>query len=127
LSRPSAPFLELSSVTLADAGYYSVTVTDGPDSLESEVALLRVTQTRRDKWDVSRLALLGLAALALALAVYIWRTPPTSCTVTTTLSGPTDSTKTTQRTVKKGSTHKRSRASSSEETRERVRDRKTAV
>lgn len=127
LTRPSAPFLELSSVTLADAGYYSVAITDGPEPLESDMALLRVTGAQRARWDVSRLVFLGLAALALVLAVYIWRVPPTSCTVTTTLSSPTTSAKTAQRTVQQESTHKGSRTSSSEKTHERVRERKATA
>jgi len=126
LSAASSPFLERSGVKAADAGYYSVHVTDGATSLESDVALLRVTPAQRNQWGLGRLALLVLAAASLALAGYIWIEPTTSCTVTTERSGSSSSTKTTQRTVKKTSGQAQPGTSSSERTRERVREVKAA-
>ena len=114
----NSPFLELPQVTAASAGYYSVTVTDGATSLESDVALLRVTRApqppaKEKEWG--RIALLLLAGLSLLAAAWMWSEPATDCSVTVEQSARSSGATFTGRTV--------TRSGAGGATRERTRER----
>jgi hypothetical protein len=120
-SAANSPFLELANVSLAHTGYYSVTITDSAEALESEVALLRVTSSSRHAaWDLGRKVLLWLAAASLLLAGYLWIEPTTSCSVTVERAARSSGTTFTQRAV--GRSDGRGRTTSRERTRELRRE-----